>query len=164
MVKEDLDRMSDQHRLRRERREAALKHYEFRFITKSGDIRDILLTVDIIPDSKRSVASLMDITEPKLAENDLKRKNEELNAAYEQLTSTEEELRQNYEALTRSEQALRSSEERYRSLFRNMLDGFAYCRMIFEKERPVDFTYLIVNNAFEKLTGLKNVTGKTSRK
>jgi PAS domain S-box-containing protein len=68
VVKEDLDQMSDQHRLRRERQGAALKHYEFRFITKSGDIRNILLTVDIIPDSKRSVASLMDITEPKKTE------------------------------------------------------------------------------------------------
>ena len=57
-------------------------------------------------------------------------------------------------------QALRESEKRYRSLFENMLNGFAYCKMLFEDGRPQDFIYLEVNSAFEKLTGLKNVVGK----
>lgn len=61
----------------------------------------------------------------------------------------------------RVEELLRTSEERYHSLFENMLDGLAYCRMIFEDRRPKDFIYLEVNNAFEKLTGLKNVVGKS---
>lgn len=61
----------------------------------------------------------------------------------------------------RAEDALRESEERYRSLFNNMLDGFAYCKMLYDEEgRPVDFMYLEVNCAFERLTGLKNVAGK----
>jgi PAS domain S-box-containing protein len=58
------------------------------------------------------------------------------------------------------EKALKQSEEHYRSLFNNMLNGYAYCRMHFEQDRPVDFTYLKVNEVFETLTGLKNVTGK----
>jgi PAS domain S-box-containing protein len=54
------------------------------------------------------------------------------------------------------EQQLRESEKKYRSLFENMLDGFAYCQMIYDKNNaPVDFVYIEVNNAFEKLTGLK---------
>ena len=32
--------------------------------------------------------------------------------------------------------------------------------MVFEQDRPLDFIYLAVNNAFEPLTGLKNVVGK----
>ncbi len=60
----------------------------------------------------------------------------------------------------RAEEALRQSEARYRSLFEHMLDGFAYCRMLYEKGAPQDFVYLDVNGAFERLTGLKNVTGK----
>ncbi|HEV2691755.1 MAG TPA: PAS domain S-box protein [Verrucomicrobiae bacterium] len=61
----------------------------------------------------------------------------------------------------RVEESLRVSEERYHSLFENMLDGLAYCRMVFEQGRPHDFIYLEVNNAFEKVTGLKNVVGKS---
>jgi light-regulated signal transduction histidine kinase (bacteriophytochrome) len=41
-----------------------------------------------------------------------------------------------------------------------MLNGFAYCKMHFEQDRPQDFTYLNVNRAFETLTGLKQVVGK----
>jgi PAS domain S-box-containing protein len=58
------------------------------------------------------------------------------------------------------EETLRESEERYRSLFENMLNGFAYCQMLFEDGRPQDFIYLSVNKAFESLTGLKEVVEK----
>ena len=55
----------------------------------------------------------------------------------------------------------RESEQRYRSLFENMLEGYAYCKMLFDdQDRPVDFVYLAVNSAFERLTGLKDVVGK----
>ena len=55
-----------------------------------------------------------------------------------------------------AEEALRRSERRYHSLFENMLDGFAYCKMFFDdRMRPVDFVYLEVNDAFGRLTGLK---------
>ena len=63
----------------------------------------------------------------------------------------------------KAEDELRDSAEKYRSLFANMLDGYAYCKMIFDgKGKPVDFAYLEVNDAFEKLTGLKkeDVIGK----
>jgi PAS domain S-box-containing protein len=60
----------------------------------------------------------------------------------------------------KAEEALRESEEHYRSLFDNMLNGFAHCRMLFEQGRPVDFIFLDVNSAFEALTGLKDVAGK----
>lgn len=55
---------------------------------------------------------------------------------------------------------LQASERRYHSLFDNMLDGFAYCKMIYEQDQPKDFIYLNVNNAFETLTGLKDVVGR----
>jgi PAS domain S-box-containing protein len=59
-----------------------------------------------------------------------------------------------------AEEALRASEELYRSLFEHMLNGLAYCKMIFEQNQPQDFIYLSVNRTFETLTGLKNVVGK----
>lgn len=61
---------------------------------------------------------------------------------------------------SRMETALRESEALYRSLFENMLNGFAYCRMEFAGGEPVDFIYLAVNPAFERLTGLPNVVGR----
>ena len=60
----------------------------------------------------------------------------------------------------RAQEALKQSEELYRSLFDNMLNGYAYCRMLFEKDEPKDFVYLNVNSAFGALTGLENVIGK----
>ncbi len=60
----------------------------------------------------------------------------------------------------RLKRELRDSDERYNSLFENMIEGLAYCKMLFEDGQPRDFIYLGVNAAFEKLTGLKNVIGK----
>ncbi len=59
-----------------------------------------------------------------------------------------------------AQEALKESEKYYRFLFDNMLNGFAYCRMLFEEGTPGDFVYLKVNTAFETLTGLRNVSGK----
>jgi PAS domain S-box-containing protein len=69
----------------------------------------------------------------------------------------------NVDEKKKAEEALKESEEKYRSLFENLINGFAYCKMIFdEKDEPVDFIYLEINDAFEKLTGLKreNVVGR----
>ena len=64
-------------------------------------------------------------------------------------------------AQRRAQEASRESELHYRSLFANMLNCFAYCRMLYDDERrPVDFVYLEVNDAFAKQTGLTNVTGR----
>jgi PAS domain S-box-containing protein len=65
-----------------------------------------------------------------------------------------------YQWLETADKALRESEAHYRSLFDNMMEGFAYCRMLFDGDRPFDFIYLDVNSAFESLTGLKNTIGK----
>jgi PAS domain S-box-containing protein len=59
-----------------------------------------------------------------------------------------------------TEEALRESEALYRGLFEHMAEGYAYCRMIFENGEPQDFVYLVVNAAFETLTGLRNVVGR----
>ena len=62
---------------------------------------------------------------------------------------------------TRVQDAMAESERRYRSLFENMLEGFAHCEILFDdRGRPIDFVYLTVNSAFGKLTGLENVVGR----
>ena len=55
-----------------------------------------------------------------------------------------------------AEQALHESEERYRSLFSGMTEGFALHEIICDATgEPVDYRFLDINPAFERLTGLK---------
>ena len=60
----------------------------------------------------------------------------------------------------RAEEAVRESEKLYRALFENLLNGFAYCRMLFEDGKPQDFIFLAINDAFTSQTGLKDVVGR----
>lgn len=56
----------------------------------------------------------------------------------------------------RSEKALKESEEKYRSLFENMTDSFAFHKIVVNKKgEPIDYIFLEVNDAFERQTGLK---------
>jgi PAS domain S-box-containing protein len=60
-----------------------------------------------------------------------------------------------------SADSLRVSEEWYRTLFNSMLEGLAYCRMLYDDEgEPADWIHLSVNPAFEQITGLKDIAGK----
>jgi diguanylate cyclase (GGDEF)-like protein/PAS domain S-box-containing protein len=69
---DDLERMKTYHRLRRVDPQAVPGHYEFRLVTKQNQIRHITLTVTVLPDGKRSVASLQDISELKAVEEKLR--------------------------------------------------------------------------------------------
>jgi PAS domain S-box-containing protein len=62
--------------------------------------------------------------------------------------------------LTESEkkaiELIRESEEKYRMLFDSMTEGFALHEILTDESgKPVDYTFLSINPAFEKLTGLK---------
>ena len=60
----------------------------------------------------------------------------------------------------------RKIEQKYRTLFRKILDGFALHEIICDEQgNPVDYRFLDVNPAFERMTGLKaeHVVGKTVR-
>ena len=53
------------------------------------------------------------------------------------------------------------SEIFYKSLFDNMTDGLAYCRVVFDAAGyPVDFVYVRANKKFNELMGVKNAAGK----
>jgi PAS domain S-box-containing protein len=68
----DLKGMIERHKLRRSDSNRAVRNYEFQLVHRDGSIRNILLTVDLIPKTKRSIASLLDITERKRAEDNLR--------------------------------------------------------------------------------------------
>lgn len=54
----------------------------------------------------------------------------------------------------KSEELLKESESKFRLLFMNMLNGFAYHEIVLdEKGKPIDYIFLDVNGAFERLIG-----------
>jgi signal transduction histidine kinase len=64
----------------------------------------------------------------------------------------------------RAEEALRVSENRYRSLFEAIDEGFCIIEVIFdENEKPIDYRYLEMNPSFVKHTGLIDAQGKRMR-
>ena len=64
----------------------------------------------------------------------------------------------------RAETALHESEERYRTLFDSIDEGFCVIEMIFdERNHPVDYRFLEVNPTFARQTGLHEATGKRMR-
>ena len=67
VVSEDRERMLSYHHLRRLNRKAPPQDYEFGFIDSWGHIRNVILMVDMIPQTKKSVASFIDITDHKKA-------------------------------------------------------------------------------------------------
>lgn len=60
--------------------------------------------------------------------------------------------------------AVRQSEERYRTLFTTMAEGFALHEIICDSDdKPCDYRFLDINPVFERMTGLKraDVIGRT---
>ncbi|MBN2137733.1 MAG: PAS domain S-box protein [Sedimentisphaerales bacterium] len=109
-----------------------VEYFENPIITKNGDEKLIAWHNSVLKDENGNITGTLgsgrDVTDRRKAEN----------------------------ALRESEKRLRQSEMRYRSLFESMLHGFAYCRIIVNtKNKPVDWVYLEVNDAFERLTGFK---------
>nr|MBC7245523.1 PAS domain S-box protein [Chloroflexota bacterium] len=70
---EDVPRLLEYHRLRRQDPSAAPSSYECRGVDRTGKRIDLLVNVAIIPGTKRSVASLLDLTARKRMEEDLRR-------------------------------------------------------------------------------------------
>ncbi|MEN6320118.1 MAG: PAS domain S-box protein [Syntrophaceae bacterium] len=78
VAQHDLERMKEYHRVRRTSPDAVPRNYEFQFQDKGGRIRDVYLTIAIIPGTTKSVISLLDITERKRAEEALRESEQKL--------------------------------------------------------------------------------------
>lgn len=66
--------------------------------------------------------------------------------------------------MRRAKQTLVESEERYRSLFNAIDEGYCILEMIFDNTgKAVDYRFLEVNPAFSELTGLENAVGRRIR-
>ncbi len=78
IAEDDLERVKEYHHLRNIEPHITPKNYEFHLVDKRGNIKDILLMIDIIPGVNKRVASLIDITEYKHAVEALRKRKEEL--------------------------------------------------------------------------------------
>lgn len=63
-----------------------------------------------------------------------------------------------------SEADLQQSEERYRTLFESIDEGFCIIEVLFDAhQQPIDYRFLELNRAFAAQTGLQQAVGKTAR-
>lgn len=68
------------------------------------------------------------------------------------------------DASKRAEAAVRDSEERYRTLFESIDEGFCIIEMIYDDAgKPVDFRFVEANPAFVRQTGWTDAIGRTMR-
>lgn len=63
VVPEDSEKMKRYHKLRRRDPESVSKYYNFTLVNRFGDTKEIFVNIDLLPETKKSVASLLDITE-----------------------------------------------------------------------------------------------------
>jgi PAS domain S-box-containing protein len=67
--KDDLDRMMAYHSARRIDPNRAPRNYEYKFIDKHGTVKEVFATLAVIPGTKKSVGSFLDITRAKEMEH-----------------------------------------------------------------------------------------------
>lgn len=81
-----LEEMKQYHRLRRTNPTLAPRSYEFKLVDKERNTKDILITIGMIPGTKKSACSLIDITERKRAEETLKESEQKYRFLAENIT------------------------------------------------------------------------------
>ena len=69
---EDLEMMKQYHSIRRTGSGLAPDSYEFKFKDSHGNIKNIFMTVALIPGTKKTIASMLDITKQKETERNLR--------------------------------------------------------------------------------------------
>ncbi len=82
---DDLQMMIDYNKRRKKGDPTVPHEYEFRLITKKGETRTVQLSVEIIPGTKNTLLSFIDITENKIAEKELKESKEKFQGLVEDL-------------------------------------------------------------------------------
>ncbi|HEX8287279.1 MAG TPA: PAS domain S-box protein [Pyrinomonadaceae bacterium] len=101
-----------------------IEHYETVRITKGGKLIDISLTISPIKNANGKIIGASKIAR--------------------EITD-----------IKRTKQELEASDERYRTLFNSIDEGFCIIEVLFNQAgEPVDYRFLEINPAFEKLTGI----------
>jgi PAS domain S-box-containing protein len=126
---------------------AQISDFNLQLQRSDGSMLDVLIDGAKISETQ-FVLFVKDVTDLVNTEIQLKEQNEEYEAV-------NEELRQTNEELIEAQETMLESELQYKQLFENLEQGFALHKMIYDKEgNPVDYTFILMNNAFERLTGI----------
>jgi PAS domain S-box-containing protein len=134
---------------------------------EEGDGRAIDITMypvfNAVGKVERLAVFVVDVTAQKNLEKEMMALTDELEHRVVHRTSLLEAgirtLRKEISERKKAEKSLRQSEERYRTLFESMREGFALHEIICDDSgRPCDYRFLEVNPAFEEITGLNRGT------
>ena len=124
------------------------KDVETKLLKKDGSTVEVLLDGKKLSENEY-IAFVKDITERKQTEKIIKEQNEEY-------ATLNEEYKTIIEELQKAKENIEKSEIQIRTLFENMVQGFALHKMIYdENNKPIDYQFILINRAFEKLTGFK---------
>ncbi|MGA7628615.1 MAG: PAS domain S-box protein, partial [Methanoregula sp.] len=109
------------------------------------------------------MSGLWNVIKQRRGEEELLKKNEDLNASNEQLVAAEEELRSQYDALAKNETLLRTSEEKIREseeFLRRVITGAKEGIIVYDQELRIK----LWNRFMEDLTGIDaaDVVGKNA--
>ena len=144
-----------------------IRGFETEILHRSGNTIWISINAKAIRDGDDILwydGTIEDITARRKTEIELTRKNEELQVTLEELSGTEEELKQQIHELYLIQLETEEREQKYRQLLLANDAGIALHEIICDNNGiPVDYRFLEVNPAFEKLTGISadTVIGKT---
>jgi len=135
----DRKRMREYHLLRKSDPLLAPRCFEFRFLDRRGKVKNIVLTIGQIPGTNKSMASLLDVTDLRRAEEALRRDSKDLKERVKERTAAlakaNKALQGEITRRKRAEEALRESEGKYRAIFDSMLEGY------FEVDLTGKFTF-----------------------
>jgi PAS domain S-box-containing protein len=124
VVRDDRKRVKEYHLLRRTDPILAPRCFEFRFLDRQEKVKNIILTIGQIPRTTKSMASLLDVTDRRQAEETEQRNKKALADRVEyqtaELVRTNEALQAEIADLKREVEKLRESEERNRTLIDNI--------------------------------------------
>jgi PAS domain S-box-containing protein len=84
IIQDYLDDMIGYHNLRRADPDSAPKQYETAFIARKGDVKQVIITVSMIPGTNQSIAFLLDISGIKKAEKATKQSEEKFRTLFEE--------------------------------------------------------------------------------
>ena len=73
VVENDIERLLSYHNTRKRDQNRAPKNYELKLQNKQGDIRDVYVTIELIPNTQNRVISLLDITDKKRSRKALRK-------------------------------------------------------------------------------------------